>query len=233
MRAVVLVFATCFSLFCFADAHRSEADAARDATSKPDEILEFMGVKPGWTVLDVFGGGGYYAEVLSHRVGETGKVYLHNNETYMGFAEGLDERLADNRLPNVALHVREIDALDLAEASIDMAILVLTYHDAYYVQEGWTLKPDPLFEALRHVIRPGGVLAIIDHHAKPGSGIQHASDLHRIDAEFARSDIEGRGFKFDAASNLLENPDDDLSKSVFDPEVRRQTSRFVYRFVRI
>ena len=232
MRTTLFILAICFSVSSFADAHRSESDADRDATSKPLQVLEFMGVQPGWTVLDVFGGGGYYAEVLSHEVGESGKVYLHNNQAYMGFAEGLNERLADNRLSNVELLVREIDDLGLDENSIDMAILVMTYHDAYLVQEGWTLTPDALFEALQRVIKPDGILAIIDHHAAPGTGTQHAGDLHRIDAKFAKSDIEKRGFTLDATSNLLENTEDALTTSVFDPEIRRKTSRFVYRFVR-
>lgn len=211
---------------------RSEADAKRDATSKPFAVLEFIGVQPGWTVLDMLAGGGYYSEVLSNAVGEQGKVYLHNNAAYIGFVEGLDERVADNRLPNVQTIVAEVEDVPIPDASVDMALLVLTYHDVYFTSENWTVTADPLFNTLKRVLKPGGVLAIIDHHGTPGSGKAQVQDLHRIDAEFAKQDIASHGFKFVAASDLLENADDDFSKSVFDPSVRRKTSRFVYKFIK-
>ncbi len=211
---------------------RSEADARRDANSKPFEVLAFMGVEPGWHVIDFFSGNGYYSEVLSHVVGPEGKVYLHNNQAYMGFADKLSERVADNRLPNVEVYVREVEDFDLRSNSLDMAILVMTYHDVYFTQQGWTVTADPLFNTIRRILKPGGVLAIVDHHAAANTGNAHAQNLHRIDAAFARDDIAGRGFEFVGETDILENPDDDLSVTVFDPAVRGKTSRFVYKFIK-
>ena len=51
-----------------ADPRRSDADRARDARSKPAEVLGFFGVKPGARVLDLFSGGGYYSEILARAV---------------------------------------------------------------------------------------------------------------------------------------------------------------------
>ena len=112
-----------------AELERSEADAKRDLTSKPLEVLAFMGVEPGWHVIDLFSGSGYYSEVLAHVVGADGKVYLHNNQAYIGLADGLPDRLADNRLPNVEVYVREVEDINLPSDSLDMAILVMAYHD--------------------------------------------------------------------------------------------------------
>jgi predicted methyltransferase len=211
---------------------RSAADAKRDATSKPFEVVDFFGVQRGWQVIDLFAGNGYFSEVLAQRVGNTGKVYLHNNQAYMGFADKLHERIGDDRLPNVEVYVREVEAIDLPAESLDMAILVKTYHDVYFVQQGWSVTPDPLFTSVHRILKPGGVLAIIDHHAEPGSGKAAAQDLHRIDAEFAKADIEARGFDFAGATDLLENDQDDLQISVFDPAVSGRTSRFVYKFTK-
>ena len=49
---------------------RLEADLKRDKTSKPREIIQLVGVKPGDHVLDLFAGGGYYSEILSRVVGD-------------------------------------------------------------------------------------------------------------------------------------------------------------------
>ena len=41
-----------------ADTSRPEADLARDAGRKPADVLEFFGIAPGMSVLDLFSGGG-------------------------------------------------------------------------------------------------------------------------------------------------------------------------------
>ena len=65
-----------------------------------------------------------------------------------------------------------------------------------------------------------------------GTGKAAVQALHRIDAEFAREDIERFGFTLQARSPLLENAQDDLTKSVFDPAIKGKTSRFAYRFIK-
>ena len=42
--------------------------------------------------------------------------------------------------------------------------------------------------------------------------------------------MEAAGFIFEAMSDMLSNPDDDLGLSVFDENVRGKTDRFVMRF---
>ena len=74
---------------------RSAADRERDARDHPQAVLEFAGFGPGMVVADIFGGGGYYAEILSGIVGPGGKVLLVNNPGYDNFGKkGLAERLA-------------------------------------------------------------------------------------------------------------------------------------------
>ncbi|MCB1686071.1 MAG: methyltransferase domain-containing protein [Pseudomonadales bacterium] len=215
-----------------ADPARPDADRERDTTSLPAETLRFFGVPKDGVVLDLFAGGGYFSEIVSRAIGADGTVYLHNNQAYLGFAgDALNERLRGNRLPNVIRYDREIDAIDLPDDSVDLVLMVMTYHDFYYRTDGWQIDPEQAFAMLHRVLKPGGVLAIIDHVAKAGSGSAAAQELHRIDPEFARRDIEAHGFVFDGASTLLENSADPLDVGVFDPAIRSHTSRFMYRFI--
>ena len=157
---------------------------------------------------------------------------MHNNQAYLGFAgEAVDQRLAENRLPNVIRYDRELDAIDLADDSVDMVLMVMTYHDLYFKTDGWNLDPDSFFATVHRILKPGCILAIVDHAAAAGTGMTAAQDLHRIDPEFARADIEDHGFELVASSDLLANPDDALHISVFDPAVRGKTSKFLYKFV--
>ena len=109
--------------------------------------------------------------------------------------------------------------------------MVMTYHDLYFKTDGWDLDPDAFFATIHRILKPGGILAIVDHEALPDSGKAAVQDLHRIDPVFARADIKGRGFELVAESDLLDNPEDTLEINVFDDAVRGRTSRFLYKFI--
>ena len=54
--------------------------------------------------------------------------------------------------------------------------------------------------------------------------------LHRIDPDIVKRQIVAAGFVFEAASEMLANPSDPHTQSVFDPAIREKTDRFVLRF---
>ena len=54
---------------------RSAADKQADQRRKPDQILAFIGVKPGSVALDISAAGGYTTELLSRAIGSNGAVY--------------------------------------------------------------------------------------------------------------------------------------------------------------
>ena len=79
-------------------------------------------------------------------------------------------------------------------------------------------------------IKPGGTLGIVDHQAVSGSPPETGSTLHRIDSAIVIAELEGVGFVLEGESNALANAEDDHTKSVFDPEIRGKTDRYVLRF---
>jgi len=54
---------------------RRPADRTNDIRRKPDQMLAFIGVRPGMVVVDLSTGGGYTTELLARAVGPTGRVY--------------------------------------------------------------------------------------------------------------------------------------------------------------
>ncbi len=210
-------------------ADRSPADAARDAGRRPAEVLAFLGVEPGMTVLDQYASGGWYTEVLSAAVGPTGRVIAQNAPRMLQMREGANEkaisaRLADGRLGNVERLDKDLGDLGLAPESLDMAFTALNFHDYYYL-----MSPEAAAASLAEVyaaLKPGGVLGIVDHYGAPDA---ENAKLHRIDPQIVRDMASEAGFVVEAQSDILEMPDDDLSKMVFDPEIRGKTSRFVLR----
>ncbi|WP_417494759.1 class I SAM-dependent methyltransferase [Maricaulis sp.] len=212
-----------------ADASRPEEDRLLDVARHPAEVLAFAGLEHGWQVADIVPGGGYYARVLSTAVGEEGHVYAFNPSWVAeAFADGntaLGE-LADSR-SNMTRVVAPLEGLDAAiDTPLDAVFMVLFYHDTAHSGTDRAAMNQAIYDALR----PGGVYIVIDHHAPDGSGVTFVNDTHRIDAQVVRDEVMAAGFVLDGESEMLANPADDRTGSVFAPDIRRHTDRFVYRF---
>ncbi len=213
---------------------RPEADRARDAGRRPAEVLEFVGIRPGMIVLDMFSGGGYYTEILSRLVGDAGRVIAHSNKAYISFVgEEFEMRYLGGRLANAEVLMAENNELSLDAESVDAIMLVLAFHDLYDddPDNGWpAIDVDAFLAELFKGLRPGGVVGVVDHYAAAGAPRETGGTLHRIDPAIVIEEMNKAGFELEAQSDLLRNPADDHEKSVFDAEIRGKTDRFLMRF---
>lgn len=245
MRRLILMFACLFAampaLAAEAPAHiaaavaapdRSDKDRERDARDKPAEFLALAGIEPGMKVADVFGGGGYWSELIWRAVGPDGSVVLVNNAPYWNFAkDDLKARFADDRLSGIKRRVVESCDLDLGREKFDRILMFMAYHDVHWVNEdgGWpAIDAGHFLDQLHAALKPGGRLVIVDNAAAPGTGKSSVNTLHRIEESFAKQDIEGHGFVQEKTWDGYRNPGDDYSKLVFDPAVRGKTDRFTH-----
>lgn len=212
-----------------ADQSRPESDRVLDTNRHPAEVLIFAGVDRGWRVADLSAGGGYYSRVLSTAVGENGHVYAQVPSWVAERFPDSSAALADlaGQRANMTHLVNDIAAfnVDIPEP-LDAVFLVLFYHDTVCSDDDRAAMNAAVFEALK----PGGVYLVIDHAAPATTGISHVQDLHRIEGVSVIEEITAAGFVLDRESDMLANPDDPLNISVFSPDIRRQTDRFVYLF---
>jgi predicted methyltransferase len=213
---------------------RRPVDLEQDERRNALDVLNFFGILPGMVVLDLYSGGGYYAELLSIVVGPDGLVVTHNNTSYLEFAsDELAARYSEGRLNNAERLIGENNQLELAANRFDAVIMIKSYHDVYLVSDemgGSAVDRPKLLQEIFSALKPGGVLGIVDHAADPGGQPESGSALHRIDPAVIRRDMAAAGFRFEAESNVLHNPDDDHSLTVFDPSVSGRTDRAVLRF---
>jgi predicted methyltransferase len=196
--------------------------------------LRLSGIKPGMQVADVLAGDGYYSELAGYVVGPKGRVFMINNAAFDHWSEpNLQTRVSSGRLANVQHETLDLNHMNLKPGSFDAVFLVKVYHDLYWLDpEGTWPKIDTagVLDQIAHALKPGGVLVIVDHSAKPGAGKSVASDLHRIEESFAIEDIESHGFKVAAKSDLLRRPDDARDLVSYKGPALGKTDRFVLVF---
>ena len=127
----------------------------------------------------------------------------------------------------------ENNELSLQSEQFDAVMLILSYHDIYYVdaKNGWPkIDGAAMLAEIFNGLKPGGVVGIVDHRAAAGAPRETGNTLHRIDPEIVIEEMTAAGFVLDGKSNMLQNLEDDHSVSMSDPSVRSKTDRFVLRF---
>jgi predicted methyltransferase len=207
---------------------RNQYDEMKDAGRKPVEVAQFFGVAGGMTVLDMAAGGGYNTEILSAAVGPEGVVYAQNDHYVLRLIKGAHHtamlgRLVEDRLPNVRYMV--VDAEDMPfRDSMDLVFWAFNIHDVY--NEGGEASALNDLQAMRLALKPGGILAISDHVGVAGNDNK---ELHRIETAIMVDLLDKAGFVIEETSDLLANPDDDHSQSVYADGLRYNTDRILIR----
>ncbi|MDY0745745.1 methyltransferase [Paucibacter sp. R3-3] len=219
----------------FSDPARPEADTRQDASRHPAELVAFSKVKAGDTVVDVVPGGGYWSRLFSTAVGPKGKVYAYVPGEFAGFksdpvatAKAIASEPGRGNVEQITLPLAQQWPASI-NSTVDIVWTFENYHDFH---DSFMKGADvgAFNQAVFSVLKPGGYFIIGDHAAAAGSKLKNTEDLHRIDPEEVKAEVEKAGFIFDGEIKALANPDDDHALKVFDPAIRGKTDRFVFRF---
>jgi predicted methyltransferase len=207
---------------------RSEADRGRDSARQPAEVVVFVGIEPGMTIVDLMAAGGWYTEVLSIAAGPDGTVYAQNPPMMLEFRDGandkaLSRRLSDDRLGNVVRRDGALAETGIETGSVDIAFTALNFHDTY--NYGGEEAAIAQLNAIFAILKPGGVLGLVDHNGDPD---KNNVKLHRMPKQVAVDLAEQAGFVLVAESDVLAHPEDDHTQMVFGP-IRGKTDRFALK----
>ncbi len=206
---------------------RSDADRKMDAHRQPAKFLDFAGVKPGMTVVDLMAGGGYTTELLARAVGKGGKVYAQNSPTSPEKVQtAMTERLKGPAMANVTSLSTPTDApFPDTVHDVDLVTFVLNYHDTTFLPIDRAKMNKAVFDGLKH----GGIYLIVDHAAKAGDGATVGKSLHRIEESTVVSEVEAAGFKKEAEGDFLRQPNDAKDQPFFKMN-DQPTDQFVLKF---
>lgn len=209
-------------------ADRPAADKAQDALRKPQQTLSFTGVKPGMAVADLLPGGGYFSRLFSDAVGPSGHVYMLETTRWGASNIVATQKVIDEGRTNVTLDTSPFGQFRLP-VPVDVFFTSRNYHDLLITEYGVVDMADfnhRVFAALK----PGGVYVVLDHSAPAGTGSSLTTKTHRIDEELVKSQVTAAGFRFEGASQIVRNPADDRTLSIFDKKIQGHTDQFLLKF---
>lgn len=133
----------------------SLAFKVRDFLLPRKDVLNEVGIKPGFHILDYGCGPGSYSVIAASLVGSKGKVYALDIHPLA--IRRVQERAAKKGLTNI--HTISSDRLTgLKDATIDVVLLYDTFH---HLRDS-----DAILAELHRVLKPDGFLSFSDHHMK-------------------------------------------------------------------
>ena len=205
-----------------------------DAGRKPAQLLQFLGLKQGMNVLDLFGANAYWAEIEAPVVGPKGHVTVWQpTQFYREKTKASFEAFAAKH-PNVSIVTSPFEAPNLPSNYADFVILNDNYHDTYWqnAERGIPkMDPNAFLNAVYRAMKPGAVIGVIDHVAAPNSDARATVEkYHRIDPEVVKADFKRAGFVLAGSSEMLRNPADPHNADPFDDSIKGKTDRFVFKF---
>jgi predicted methyltransferase len=191
--------------------HRSAQFVARDQYRHPQQVLEFLGIKPNMTVVEVSPGGGYWTEILGPYLRDQGTYYTAiapraASERAAQAADTWRKRLDDNKatLGNVKVSEFGREAFNVAPAG--SADAVLTFRNVHnWMSQGYA---EQAFVGFYKALKPGGILGVEEHRARTDQPQDPKAASGYVREDYVIQLAEKAGFKLVGRSEILANPKD-------------------------
>ncbi|MDX1519081.1 MAG: methyltransferase [Gammaproteobacteria bacterium] len=195
--------------------HREAENVARDQYRHPKETLLFMGWQPDMTVVEIWPGKGWYTEILAPITRPQGILYVAGfgvtsdrapdwrAQMQKEFNDKLEQR------PDIYNHV-VVTELSVPErttiAPPGTADMVLTFRNVHNWMKGG--YAEQMFEIFARTLKPGGILGITEHRAKPGTLVTDMIKSGYVTEEHVITLAQEAGFKLVDKSEINANPKD-------------------------
>jgi predicted methyltransferase len=192
---------------------RSEKNRARDQYRHPKETLAFFGVAEDQTLIEIWPGGGWYAEVLAPALNAHGHYIAIVPQPLPDSPARVQRdndklRATFKARPDLYGNAEVRESLDAAPelGPPESADVVLTFRNAHnWVMAG---NEQAMFRAFFAVLKPGGTLGLVDHRAAPDQPPAEMKTSGYLPQAYVIALAEGAGFKLVESSEINANPKD-------------------------
>ncbi|MCY4269566.1 MAG: methyltransferase [Gammaproteobacteria bacterium] len=196
-----------------AGAHRSEANIARNEFRNPVETLEFFGLRPDMTVIEIQPGGGWYTEIIAPYLRDEGRFYAahFSPDAEAAFRVRSLAAFEDKMVANPDLYsgvtIRHLlPPHETAIAPAESADLAMTFRNVHnWIMAG---QEHEFFAAFHAALKPGGILGVVEHRALPDAGMDVMETSGYVTEAYVKEIAARAGFEFVESSEVNANPND-------------------------
>lgn len=155
----------------------------RETEERTDLVVQYLPLEPDSVVADIGAGSGFFARRIAQRLPE-GRVIAVDIQPEM-LAILREIALAEG-IANIETVLATEQSLNLAPASIDIALFVDVYHEL--------AQPLEVMRELRTALKPGGKVILIEYRAEDPT--VPIIPVHKMTAKQARLELEAAGFEY-------------------------------------
>jgi predicted methyltransferase len=190
---------------------RTAAFVKRDAVRHPLEELEFFGLRPDMTVVEVSPGGGYWTEILAPYLKAAGNYYVavpspNDPEAPAPGRDKFRKKLAAD--PDIYGRIRltDLGPNHYAVAPAGTADLIVTFRNLHnWIEGGYAAAA---LEGLFRALKPGGILGVEDHRARDDVPQDPKAKNGYVRQDYTIELVKKAGFEFIGSSEINANPRD-------------------------
>ncbi len=192
---------------------RAPANVARDKQRHPQETLDFFGVQPNMTVIDIGPGEGWYTEILAPALAKKGKYlatggdpngppdtrgtfYAQRFRSFMETSPELYGKGETIVIDGKAPHLPQ-------EGTVDMVLIMRGVHG---MVNGGTWEK--WLKEITKSLKPNGVLGIEEHRAKADADPKEAAKNGYVPEKFVIDTATAAGLTLDRKAEMNANPKD-------------------------
>ncbi len=195
--------------------HRDPANAARDMYRHPKGTLLFFGLEPGMTVVEIWPGGGWYTEILAPVLRDGGQYYAAGYDAAAEGQPAYRARVQKAFEKKLAKHPEVYDQVIVTKLALPgesdiappgSADLVLTFRNTHTFLRAD--QAEAMFATFYTALKPGGVLGVVQHRAKPGLPLDAMKKSGYITEDKVFALAKGAGFVLAGRSEVNANPKD-------------------------
>ena len=190
---------------------RAPQNSARDVYRHPQQTLQFFGLRPEQTLIEITPGNGWYSELLAPLLKDRGQyiaavVNPAASDYARKAADSLKQKFAADPVHYGKTQVIEYDPQTPAFGKPASADTVLTFRNVH----NWVLADDApaMFKAFYTVLKPGGTLGVVDHRAKDGASVEAIKQSGYLPTDYIVKLAKDAGFELAGQSEINANPKD-------------------------
>jgi predicted methyltransferase len=194
---------------------RSAANKTRDNYRNPAQTLEFFGLQPDMTVVEIWPGGGWYSEILAPYLKDNGSFYAAHfptSETRQGYINSR-QRFADRIAADESFSKVQLTEFAPLEQSViapaGSADVVLTFRNVHnWYMGGSDEALAGAFATFYTALKPGGVLGVVDHRLPEDRADEAMATSGYVKESLVIRFAEAAGFELVDYSDINANPND-------------------------